>query len=114
MMPVEEGRISVGSQLATEAAIWSIYYPIVSIEPGWQSIPYGRPLPGQDVVILDRNLEHCPTWVTGDIYIGGCGLARQYWNDPEQTARWFIRHPLWGTTGPEGDDSPGPRRLDGI
>jgi amino acid adenylation domain-containing protein len=87
--------VSLGG--ATEAAIWSIYYDIDRVDPSWQSIPYGRPLPGQDVVVLDRILEHCPTWVTGDIYIGGHGLARQYWNDPAQTASSFIYHPRWNT-----------------
>jgi acyl-CoA synthetase (AMP-forming)/AMP-acid ligase II/phospholipid N-methyltransferase/acyl carrier protein len=85
--------VSLGG--ATEAAIWSIFYPIGEIERDWKSIPYGRALSGQDVVVLDRNLEHCPTWVTGDIYIGGFGLAREYWNEPELTAKVFIEHPRW-------------------
>ena len=34
--------ISLGG--ATEASIWSILYPIETIDPTWKSIPYGRPL----------------------------------------------------------------------
>jgi len=86
--------VSLGG--ATEAAVWSIYHPIEEIDPAWKSVPYGRPLAGQDVVVLDRELEHCPTWVRGDIYIAGVGLARGYHRDPTQTAKAFVEHPRWG------------------
>ncbi len=33
--------VSLGG--ATEAAIWSIFHPIDEVDPGWRSIPYGRP-----------------------------------------------------------------------
>lgn len=85
--------ISLGG--ATEGAIWSIYYPIDRVANEWKSIPYGRPLSGQDVVVLGRNLEHCPTWVTGDIHLAGLGLAREYWKEPKLTANAFINHPQW-------------------
>jgi amino acid adenylation domain-containing protein len=87
--------VSLGG--ATEAAIWSIFYPVGAIQNEWKSIPYGRPLSAQDVVVLDRNLDHCPSWVTGDIYIGGLGLARGYWGEPELTAKAFIQHAGWQT-----------------
>jgi len=85
--------VSLGG--ATEAAIWSIFHPVETIDPRWKSIPYGRPLSGQDVVVLDQHLDHCPSWVKGDIYIAGAGLARGYWNDPERTSKAFIDHPRW-------------------
>jgi amino acid adenylation domain-containing protein len=87
--------VSLGG--ATEASIWSIFYPVGAIRRDWKSIPYGEPLSGQDVVVLDRGLEHCPAWVTGDIYIAGFGLAREYWNEPKLTARAFSEHPRWQT-----------------
>lgn len=82
---------------ATEAAIWSISYPIGAVQPGWKSIPYGRPLRGQDVMVLNADLAHCPSWVTGDIHIAGHGLALGYWNDAQQTAKSFPEHPRWRT-----------------
>jgi amino acid adenylation domain-containing protein len=83
--------ISLGG--ATEAAIWSIYYPVDRVDPGWQSIPYGRPLSGQDVYVLDERLSSCPPGVTGELYIAGAGLALGYWRDPERTRERFIVHP---------------------
>lgn len=81
---------------ATEASIWSNYHQIVSVDPSWKSIPYGRPLTNQWFHVLDRDLQHCPDWVAGDLYIGGTGLAKGYWRDTARTAESFIRHPLSG------------------
>lgn len=81
---------------ATEASIWSIYYPIEAIDPAWTSIPYGRPLLNQHFYVLNSCLEPCPLWVTGQLYIGGIGLAEGYWKDPEKTAASFIIHPETG------------------
>ncbi|AVP97138.1 hypothetical protein C7S18_08000 [Ahniella affigens] len=84
--------VSLGG--ATEASIWSNYHQIVTVDPSWKSIPYGRPLTNQWFHVLDRDLQHCPDWVAGDLYIGGIGLAKGYWRDPAKTAESFIRHPL--------------------
>ncbi len=81
---------------ATEASIWSILYPIEAVDAAWQSIPYGRAMQQQGVYVLDHNLEPCPTWVAGDLYIGGIGLARGYWRDTEKTAAAFSVHPRTG------------------
>ncbi|MBP0011793.1 MAG: amino acid adenylation domain-containing protein [Roseofilum sp. SBFL] len=81
---------------ATEASIWSIYYPIDEIDPAWNSIPYGLPLLNQHFYVLNPNLEPCPIWVTGQLYIGGVGLAERYWKDSEKTAASFIIHPETG------------------
>lgn len=86
--------VSLGG--ATEAAIWSIWHPIRGIAPEWKSIPYGRPLANQTMHVLNAWLQPCPPWVTGDIYIGGAGLAEGYFKDPEKTAASFIVHPRTG------------------
>ncbi|MEM9273746.1 MAG: amino acid adenylation domain-containing protein, partial [Cyanobacteria bacterium P01_F01_bin.143] len=83
--------VSLGG--ATEASIWSIFYPIENVDQNWKSIPYGRPLANQYFKILNNNLESCPLWVTGDLYIVGQGLAECYWQDPEKTDASFIIHP---------------------
>jgi len=86
--------ISLGG--ATEASIWSILYPIGEVDPGWKSIPYGRPMDNQRFHVLDASLEPCPDWVPGELYIGGIGLAKGYWRDEERTSAHFIRHPRTG------------------
>ncbi|MBT4835864.1 MAG: amino acid adenylation domain-containing protein, partial [Methylococcales bacterium] len=86
--------ISLGG--ATEASIWSIYYPIDSLETHWKSIPYGKPLANQQFYVLNKALQHCPHWVTGDLYIAGVGLAKGYWKDNEKTQASFFNHPETG------------------
>ncbi|MEO1621882.1 MAG: amino acid adenylation domain-containing protein, partial [Cyanobacteria bacterium J06632_3] len=80
--------ISLGG--ATEASIWSIFYPIDSVDPNWRSIPYGQPLANQQWYVLDDNLQPCPPSVPGHLYIGGTGLAKGYWNQEKLTAERFV------------------------
>ncbi len=81
---------------ATEASIWSVYYPVGHVEDGWTSIPYGRPLSNQRLYVLDDAFEPRPDWVAGDLHIGGPGLALGYWRDAARTARSFVTHPRTG------------------
>lgn len=86
--------VSLGG--ATEAAIWSIHYPIAEVPAHWSSIPYGRPLANQRFAVLDDDLEPRPVWVPGQLHISGDGLAMGYWNDPERSAASFFEHPHRG------------------
>lgn len=81
---------------ATEAAIWSNWFEVRRIEPGWRSIPYGWPLANQAYHVLDDVLEPAPVGVPGRLCIAGAGLARGYWDDEERTAERFIFHPATG------------------
>lgn len=78
---------------ATEGSIWSISYPITTDTTGRKSVPYGRPLANQSFHVLSEGLQPCPVGVTGELYIGGAGVAREYYRDPERTAASFIQHP---------------------
>jgi amino acid adenylation domain-containing protein len=80
--------VSLGG--ATEASIWSIVYEIGEIDPSWTSIPYGRPLAGQKFYILDSEQRPVPNGETGELYIGGQGLARGYLHRPQLTKQRFV------------------------
>ncbi|NKA49450.1 non-ribosomal peptide synthetase [Ralstonia solanacearum] len=81
---------------ATEASIWSNWFRVDEVPAHWHSIPYGYPLGNQRYRVLDTHLRDCPDHVTGDLCIGGIGLALGYENDPERTAASFFHHPLDG------------------
>ncbi|WP_051722716.1 non-ribosomal peptide synthetase [Streptomyces albus] len=81
---------------ATEASIWSNVFEVGRVDPAWRSIPYGKPLAGQTMRVLDHAMEVRPPWATGRIHIGGAGVARGYAGDPERTAERFVRHPRTG------------------
>jgi len=86
--------ISLGG--ATEASIWSILYPIETIDPNWKSVPYGTPMVNQSFQILSLAGAPTPVWVPGNLYIGGVGLAKGYWRDEEKTNASFVAHPATG------------------
>ncbi|HWO19041.1 MAG TPA: amino acid adenylation domain-containing protein [Kofleriaceae bacterium] len=86
----------IGAGGPTETTVWDICFPIQAVDPAWRSIPYGRPMANAQYHILNEALEPCPTWVAGQMYIGGVGLARGYWRDEERTRASFITHPRTG------------------
>jgi len=82
---------------ATEASIWSNCHVVDGPVPAdWNSIPYGRPLTNQRLHVLDAAMQIRPDWTSGQLYIGGIGLARGYWRDAGKTEAAFLRHPLSG------------------
>jgi amino acid adenylation domain-containing protein len=58
-----------------------------------EDIPLGKPINNSTVYILDDQLGIVPEGVTGEIYLGGDGLADGYLNEPELTAEKFIDNP---------------------
>ena len=86
--------VSLGG--ATEASIWSILYEVDEVDPAWRSIPYGKAMAGQSFHVLGEGFAPRPTWAVGELFIGGVGLAREYWRDPEKTAASFRIHPATG------------------
>ncbi|MEF3112296.1 amino acid adenylation domain-containing protein [Streptomyces chrestomyceticus] len=50
----------------------------------------GRPLPGNDVLVLDADLRPVPPGVAGELCVAGPQLARGYLGDPETTGRRFV------------------------
>ena len=59
----------------------------------------GRPVGNEQVYILDRRDQPVPPGVTGELCIGGKGLARGYRNDPRATAQKFTPDAFSGEPG---------------
>lgn len=79
----------------TEGTTFTCCYPIPSALPAdLSSVPIGRPLANTQVYVLDDRRQLVPMGVAGELYIGGDGLARGYWNCPELTAERFLPDPF--------------------
>lgn len=94
-------------QLAPNAMLWSVggptetsiisnWYPIGDVDPIWTTIPYGRAMLNQKMLVLDQSLNTCPPFMPGRIFMGGVCLARGYWKDQEKTDAAFVTYPTTG------------------
>ncbi|HEX8352122.1 MAG TPA: amino acid adenylation domain-containing protein, partial [Pyrinomonadaceae bacterium] len=59
-----------------------------------KEVTIGRPINGAAVYILDGRMGPAPVGVTGELYVGGMGVARGYLRRPALTAERFIPDPF--------------------
>lgn len=92
----------VGALLDRSASLWNMYGPtettiwstIEKIQRADQEISIGRPIANTDIYILDQFLQPVPVGVSGELYIGGHGVARGYRGRAELTKERFVSHPF--------------------
>ena len=58
------------------------------------SVPIGRPISNTQVYVLDRDLSPVPEGMSGELHIGGVGLARGYLNQPQLSSEKFVTDPF--------------------
>jgi non-ribosomal peptide synthetase component F len=78
----------------TETTIASSYHTLTSCpENERQAIPIGTACGGEELLVLDENLDALSDGSVGDLYISGVGLSPGYWNDPGRTREVFLDGP---------------------
>ena len=76
----------------TEAAIDVTHW--ACCDDDQNSVPIGQPISGIQTRVLDGGLKPVPQGVVGELYLGGAGLARGYWQRPDLSAERFVANPL--------------------
>ena len=109
--PVKAGRVvAAGEELITtgallarlgEARLVNHYGPTEThvalthaAGRGAGPVPIGRPIANARAYVLDAFLEPVPAGVTGELYLGGPGVARGYLGRPGLTAERFVPDPF--------------------
>lgn len=102
-MPTSGTVVALGG--ATEVTVWSNSFEIEEVDQTWRSIPYGRPIWNHQYYCLrqadqeDLDIETVETkqfqqlnhlGMTGELYIGGVGVAQGYIARPELTHERFL------------------------
>ena len=77
----------------TETTIWST---TCRIEDVGSSVSIGKPIANTQIYMLDADLNPVPVGEIGELFIGGDGVARGYWQRPELTAERFLAIPALG------------------
>jgi amino acid adenylation domain-containing protein len=75
----------------TETTVWST---VARVTAGTQTLPLGAPVANTSLYVMNPDGQLVPRGVTGELYIGGDGLARGYHNRPELTQERFVSHPF--------------------
>ncbi len=75
----------------TETTIWSSCVQVVA---GNEPISIGGPIANTQFYVLDKNDQPVPTGVPGQLHIGGDGVARGYFKQPQLTGEKFLANPF--------------------
>ncbi|MBA3945629.1 MAG: amino acid adenylation domain-containing protein [Herpetosiphonaceae bacterium] len=85
---------------SSEVAADVTYYEVSREQRGGR-VPVGRPIANTQIYLLDRQMQPVPIGVTGEVHVGGAGVARGYLKRAELSAAKFVPDPF--------SDEPGAR-----
>jgi amino acid adenylation domain-containing protein len=101
LLRAKEGRgVVVNGYGPTETTTFACCHRMSSETELEHGVPIGRPIGNTRVYVLSEEMELLGDGMLGELYIGGDGLARGYYNQPGLTADRFVPHPF-STTGGE-------------
>lgn len=84
------GAVSFNVYGPTETTVWATAWRMTEDEP----VSIGAPLAHAEVHLLDSDLREVDDGATGEVYIGGGGVAEGYVGDDVLTAASFIPDPF--------------------
>lgn len=83
----------------TETCAQSLCHAVTAADLSAGDIPIGSALPGEEAFVVDDNLRPLPPGETGQLVIGGTGVALGYHGRPGRSAQSFVDDPRPEGTG---------------
>ncbi|MBZ4422263.1 non-ribosomal peptide synthetase [Myxococcus sp. RHSTA-1-4] len=83
----------------TESTLFASCHRMTDVAHVGTSVPIGKPIGNTQVYLLDASGQPVPVGVTGELFIGGDGLARGYVEQPALTAERFVPDAFSGVPG---------------
>ncbi|WP_194922879.1 non-ribosomal peptide synthetase [Catenulispora pinisilvae] len=93
------GLQAVNEYGPTETAVACTAYRFSAYGSPFGRVPIGRPIHNTRVYVLDSAMQPVPIGVTGELYVGGTGVALGYWQRPAETAARFVPDPFGDEPG---------------
>jgi len=88
------GRLEIFNEYGpTEATVGCMVYRFHPDADTSGSVPIGRAIEGAEILVLDHEAQSVAVGESGEIFIGGRGLALGYVNKPQATRDRFVAHP---------------------
>ncbi|WP_095047885.1 non-ribosomal peptide synthase/polyketide synthase [Pseudomonas sp. Irchel s3h9] len=78
----------------TETTTYATTFEVREVAENAESVPIGGPIANTQVYVLDAYQQPVPMGVTGELYIGGQGVALGYLNRADLTAEKFLCDPF--------------------
>ena len=98
--PISEDLKNILVSLS-DSIVWNFYgptettlYATMKILTLDEKVTIGHPIPNYLIFIVNNNLQLVPIGVTGEVLIGGNGIARGYYQADELTSEKFITNPF--------------------
>ena len=79
----------------TECTTFSTWHEVRGVPEHAWTVPIGKPIANSTAFVVGLHGEPAPLGAPGELWLGGDGLARGYWNDDAATAERFV-------VGPDG------------
>lgn len=90
-MTWREGRRFFNAYGPTEVTVCAT---VANCDEETNSLPIGEAISGAEVYVLDSRMSLTREGAVGELYVGGVGVARGYFNRPERTAERFVPDPF--------------------